>query len=235
MKGCDKILPDGSKCPNKHKAKGLCTTHYNYYLQENHIKKCRVEGCTDTYFCVDYCVKHYARYKKYEDHDRVRTTHEGLYQYNGYAVVDKTPQDFMKRKTRVSETGCIEWIAKLSDTGYGQVGYYNYGKMYGFRAAHRLAYFLHYGDFDRKLFVCHKCDNPKCVNPEHLFLGTAKDNSHDMCNKKILHKKLGCEHEKVKEDGWYHWHECAKCGKHAWFEKDNALNAENSINEKSIR
>lgn len=218
MLGCKKIKEDGSVCKRKLKALGFCSTHYNENLRDRKGYICKVKECKDKWFSADYCVKHYARYKKYEDTSKVRKTSEGLYQYNGYSVFDKTPQEFLKRKSRESETGCIEWTAKLTKHGYGQIGFYNYGKMYNFRLAHRLAYFLHYGDFDRDLFVCHKCDNPKCINPEHLFLGTHIDNMDDMINKRILRKKMNCEHIKVKNEGWYHWHNCLNCGKNAWFE-----------------
>lgn len=59
--------------------------------------------------------------------------------------------------------------------GYGRVFY----KKHKIRLAHRLSYFLYYGDFDKQLKVLHKCDNPSCVNPEHLFLGTTEDNIRD--------------------------------------------------------
>ena len=49
--------------------------------------------------------------------------------------------------------------------------------------AHRISWFLSYGKIPQGSLVLHRCDNPSCVNPDHLFLGTAKDNSIDMKNK----------------------------------------------------
>lgn len=53
----------------------------------------------------------------------------------------------------------------------------------GTELAHRVAYANGYGEFDKKLCVLHKCDNPPCCNPKHLFLGTKADNTHDMFDK----------------------------------------------------
>lgn len=75
-------------------------------------------------------------------------------------------------------TNCWEWQGSLHK-GYGRIMYK--GKDY---PAHRFSYLLYYGNLPNNLLVCHKCDNPSCVNPDHLFLGTYKDNAQDMVNKR---------------------------------------------------
>lgn len=71
-------------------------------------------------------------------------------------------------------SGCWLWL-RAASRGYGavRVG----GKV---MAAHRLSYALHKGDIPAGLFVLHNCDNPLCVNPDHLRVGTVKDNADDM-------------------------------------------------------
>lgn len=78
-------------------------------------------------------------------------------------------------------TGCWEWQGALR-VGYGAI----VGKINGTRktlGAHRVSYELHKGPIPKGLFVCHSCDNRKCINPEHLWLGTGKDNMQDALRK----------------------------------------------------
>ncbi len=75
-------------------------------------------------------------------------------------------------------SGCMEWVGRTVELGYGRVSWKR--KSY---FAHRIAWTLHNGPIPRGLFVCHKCDNPPCCNPEHLFIGTPKDNQVDCISK----------------------------------------------------
>lgn len=100
-----------------------------------------------------------------------------------------------ERSVPITETGCLLWLGSVDTHGYGVFGEYP-----GERRAHRIAYRLRYGSIPKGLFVCHKCDVPSCINTDHLFLGTAKDNSVDMVKKgrqKTVGRKLN--RQQIKE------------------------------------
>lgn len=78
--------------------------------------------------------------------------------------------------------GCWEWTGCLSDTGYGT--FYIAPKN---RGAHQAAWLLFVGPIPEGMCVLHKCDNRKCVRPDHLFIGSKRDNSRDMAAKNRHH------------------------------------------------
>lgn len=88
---------------------------------------------------------------------------------------------FWEKVQKNSEDGCWRWTAALNENGYGVIR--TGGKTPGNTLAHRLSYRIHYNVDPGDLDVCHRCDTPSCVNPNHLFLGTHKENMHDSINK----------------------------------------------------
>lgn len=79
-------------------------------------------------------------------------------------------------------TGCWEWAGSKTKWGYGRLG--GPGRAGKEERAHRVSWSIHFGPIPDVLFVCHKCDNPECTRPDHLFLGTHTDNMNDCISKR---------------------------------------------------
>lgn len=88
---------------------------------------------------------------------------------------------FWSKVEFIPEHPCWEWNAAKNETGYGKMSSGIRGE--GNLKAHRASWIINRGPIPEGACVLHKCDNPGCVNPNHLFLGTKKDNSQDMIKK----------------------------------------------------
>ena len=94
---------------------------------------------------------------------------------------------------RKEENGCWTWTSCVNTYGYGETAYK--GKQY---LAHRLSYEFCKGPIPEGLFVCHSCDNPACINPDHLWVGTHTDNMRDKLRKGRGNMPFGSNHWGVK-------------------------------------
>lgn len=92
--------------------------------------------------------------------------------------MDERTLDRFWSKVKISD-GCWEWTAATDHCGYGRFGIRGRNRL-----AHRVSFCIHVGPVPEGMCVLHRCDNPPCVNPDHLFLGTQKDNMRDRDSKR---------------------------------------------------
>lgn len=79
----------------------------------------------------------------------------------------------------IRKIGCWDWLGVLTKFGYPKIG----SRYFNLWTGHRASWFIFNGEIPKGKCVLHRCDNPKCTNPEHLFLGTEKENIKDRCKK----------------------------------------------------
>jgi hypothetical protein len=125
-------------------------------------KTCSLRRCTKAVYARNLCRRHY---------DRARN--------HGMPIIQPRIRAFWDAVDKsAGPDGCWPWVRGTDRAGYGSPLYS--GRKTG---AHRIAWTLTHGKIPRQLWVLHKCDNPPCCNPKHLFLGTQRDNIDDMITK----------------------------------------------------
>ena len=130
---------------------------------------CSHAGCMKPRHAYGLCQMHGARKRRGQDMDRPNWW-------------ERTIADRLWEKVKKQEgDGCWEWFGAADQHGYGSMTIEHRRKK-----AHRVSYELVHGPIPEGLHLCHKCDNPKCVRPDHLFPGTAKVNLQDAAAKGLL-------------------------------------------------
>lgn len=100
-------------------------------------------------------------------------------------VTESLKKRFFAKIELIPFHSCWEWTACKDEKGYGHIGI----KRSRPTKAHRVSRVIHNGSIPTGMFVCHSCDNPSCVNPNHLWLGTNKDNIIDASSKRRLREQ----------------------------------------------
>ena len=105
-----------------------------------------------------------------------------VFPHHGKSKRGPVEDRFWKNVDRKEYDECWNWLGHFKTGGYGSICDDRARGNKTIRA-HRLSYRIHFGEIPDGLWVLHKCDNKKCVNPHHLFVGTRQDNVDDMCAK----------------------------------------------------
>ena len=133
------------------------------------MSKCIIDHCGEPVFARGHCKKCYAKARR-----------------SGALSVDPmrshgTPEERFWRRVKKTDA-CWLWQGSIHRGGYGLMRVSG-GKKARNVSAHRFSYELHKEKIPEGLIVMHSCDNPRCVNPDHLSVGTHKDNTQDMIAK----------------------------------------------------
>ncbi len=129
---------------------------------------CSVEECDIPSIARGWCSVHYASWHKHGDPLKGKRRFPSM--------LDR----FWEKVEIMGSRECWPWLSAVNQDGYGLFRTKSYGPMTG---AHRIMWMLVNGEIPIGLSVLHHCDNPPCVNPDHLFLGTQQDNIQDMMDK----------------------------------------------------
>lgn len=127
------------------------------------MKQCEVDNCGNPHNAKGFCNTHYGRLRR-GGNPHIKSQ------------IEKTPTErFFESFEKLSTTDCWEWTSYKANFGYGKL------RANGREVrAHRFSYEYFVGPIPNGLCVLHKCDNPPCVNPKHLYIGTKRDNARDM-------------------------------------------------------
>jgi len=184
-------------CLKKAFCRGMCRSHYDYARRNNKLatkkyqkakgRVCTHKGCEKEIAYGGFCTQHYQRFIKFgntSDSCVDMTRHKTLNQ----RLIDGAIKN--------EKTDCWEWKGRKDKGGYGSISINNYP-----HRVHRVSYetFVH-KIIPKTLHVLHACDNPCCINPDHLFLGTNYDNMKDRNTKDRQAKGVMMPHAKLTDE-----------------------------------
>jgi predicted XRE-type DNA-binding protein len=135
--------------------------------------KCAFNECERDSKSKGYCDMHYRRLLK----------RGNVNDYGSKKVDIGNATERFNKKYQIQENGCWLWTGGTRLNGKGVPYPRHWTDDFKSIGAHRFAYELAHGAIPKGMYVCHKCDTPICVNPDHLFVGTHHDNMRDMVQK----------------------------------------------------
>lgn len=145
-------------------------------------RSCTIEGCSAPHYGRGLCKRHHQwRWRRGLIPSISMTVKEKIFEYS----------------TPVPESGCWVWLRSVNNKGYGVISLGQQRRGY----AHRESYRLFKGEIPEEMEVCHRCDVPCCVNPNHLFLGTHHENMLDSAKKGrryLIPPRRGTSHHNAK-------------------------------------
>lgn len=132
-------------------------------------RRCSLDGCENKHYGKGYCTKHYNRVRRTGDPQTVRVGHR----YETQDIAARLAQ------RSVADGDCLIYQTRQKTRS----GHVLIGRAGGYVGVHRAAWELANGPVPAGLFVLHRCDRPRCINVDHLFLGTIADNNADRDSK----------------------------------------------------
>jgi len=135
--------------------------------------KCAFDKCERDAVCKSYCDKHYRRVLRRGD----------VNDYGSRKVAEGDAIERFHQKYEINESGCWMWTGGTRPNSKGVPYPRHWTDDSESIGAHRFSFELVHGAIPQGMYVCHKCDTPLCVNPDHLFLGSHQDNMRDMVAK----------------------------------------------------
>jgi len=131
------------------------------------MRKCSIENCDKPFVARGFCGAHYMEARRADQGFSAVRPHGSL------------EDRFFSKVIKLDD--CWMWAGNKRSNGYGAIQQGGRGSRT--LSAHRVSYEIHKGEIPDGMVVMHSCDNPSCVNPDHLSVGTYKQNTHDMIAK----------------------------------------------------